>query len=125
LVRQWAATDWDAVRMAKSVNDLVAEAGKEASARRDRLRQVIGVGLEFYRQLLRELSGAGNTEQEIPADVVRTAASNWRGDRETAAVCVDRCLDALAYVDRNAHLVTLVECWLDDLSAMAATYASP
>ena len=121
LARQWAAADWDAVRMAKSVNEFVTEAGKEASARRDRLRQVIRVGLEFYRQLLRELSGAGGNEEEIPGDVVRTAANNWRGDPETAAACVDRCLAALVYVDRNAHLVTLVECWLDDLSAMAVT----
>jgi DNA polymerase-3 subunit delta' len=120
LVRQWAG-NWDAVRMAQSVNEFVTEAGKEASARRDRLRQVIGVGLQFFRQLLRELSGAGNCEAEIPAEVIRTATTNWRGDQETAAACIDRCLEALAYVDRNANLVTLVECWLDDLSAMATT----
>ena len=121
LVRQWAAADYSAVRMAQSVNEFVAEAGKEAAARRDRLRQVVGVGLEFHRQLLRELSGADCEQAGLPGDVIRTAASNWRGDWETAAACVDRCLDALAYVDRNANLVTLVECWLDDLSAMAVT----
>ena len=119
LLRQWAAADYSAVRMAQSVNEFVAEAGKEAAARRDRLRQVVGVGLEFHRQLLRELSGADCEQAGLPGDV--TAASNWRGDWETAAACVDRCLDALAYVDRNANLVTLVECWLDDLSAMAVT----
>ena len=44
------------------------------------------------------------------------AAERWRAGPATAAVCLDRCLDAAEQIDRNANQATLIECWLDDLA---------
>jgi hypothetical protein len=44
------------------------------------------------------------------------AASSWPGDAETAALRLERCLDALAHVDANAHPITVTEAWIEDLA---------
>ena len=97
----------DSVRLAKAVNEFVDQAGKEAVARRGRLRQVIGFGAEFYEQVLRGQFG--------PAAAGTTGKSVQFGSPDAAAGCLDRSLSAAEHVDRNANLTTLVECWLDDL----------
>ena len=87
----------DSVRLAPQVAAFIDEAGRAAPARRARFRQVVGFAAEFYRQLLHAQCG--------------TAA-----DPETNARRLDRCLDALTQIDRNANQSTLIECWLDDLA---------
>lgn len=110
----------DAYPLARSTLEFVDAAGKEAGDRRRRLRQLIGFALEFYRQLLRQrvgLAAAGDDELQRALGVAATA---WTGGAERAAACLERCLDALAHVDRNANQATLVECWLDDLARSGA-----
>jgi DNA polymerase-3 subunit delta' len=104
---------------AKHLNAFVEEAGKDAPVRRRRLRAVIEMSIEFYRELTLALSG-----NEIQGDTVLQCAvaqtlPQWPGSDETAVTCVDRCLEAISQVDANANLATLVECWLDDLSQTA------
>ena len=43
----------------------------------------------------------------------------WPGDELVAAACLDRCLEVSEQIDRNAHLPTLLECWVDDLGKTA------
>jgi hypothetical protein len=52
---------------------------------------------------------------------VERAAAGWPGDGELVVACLDRSLEALAHVDRNAHQATLAECWLDDLGRTVET----
>ena len=85
------------------------------------LREVTRLDETVANALTVARSGRVRTRPVDLRDAIRSAADAWRGDPETAAACVDRCLDALGYVDRNAHVVTLLECWLDELSAMAVT----
>ena len=47
----------DSVRLAKAVLAYVDEAGSEASARRQAVRQAVAAGADFYRHLLRALVG--------------------------------------------------------------------
>ncbi|MEN6557054.1 MAG: DNA polymerase III subunit delta' [Thermoguttaceae bacterium] len=87
----------NSVELARAVSAFVDQAGREASARRARLRQVIGAAVEFYRRRLRE-----------PCDNVTVSDRN--------AARLERCLDALEQIDRNANQATLIECWADDLA---------
>jgi hypothetical protein len=34
---------------------------------------------------------------------------------------IDRSIEALAHIDRNANQTTLLECWCDDLSRTVET----
>jgi DNA polymerase-3 subunit delta' len=81
---------------AADVGAFVDAAGKDAPARRERLKFVLGIAADYYRLLL--------LAQE--------------GDPETIANCIERCLEAQQQVDANANQATLIECWVDDLAAL-------
>jgi DNA polymerase-3 subunit delta' len=115
LLSQLAQERFDSVELGKALGAFVDEAGKEASLRRSRTRQVIGFAVEFYRQLLRAVSGLEPVGDAALSRGVEKALSTWRGDEEAAAACLDRCLAALGHIDRNANQATLIECWADDL----------
>jgi DNA polymerase-3 subunit delta' len=113
--------DWNAMEFAKVLGQFVEAAGKEAPPRRARMVQLVGMAAEFYRQLLRSLSGAPISGDETLRRAVTAAQRTWHGTAETAAGCLDRCVDTLAHVQANANQATLLECWLDDLAAMTRT----
>lgn len=119
LLSRLAEPRLDSVRLAKAVLTFVDEAGKEAAPRRARARQLVVFAVEFYRQLVRQLSGAATTDDEELKRLVEKAAAQWPGDDETAASCAERSLDALSHIDRNANQSAWVEAWLDDLGRMA------
>jgi DNA polymerase-3 subunit delta' len=113
------------VALATRIVAFVEEAGKEAIERRVRLRLVIELAVEFYRDMTRRLSGtqppADEENDPLIAQATASAlaeAAHWND--EQAAECVDRCMQALSHVDRNANLATLTECWIDDLARLAA-----
>lgn len=84
------------VALARAVASYVDEAGKEASSRRDRMREVFGVAVQHFRQRVRQ-------------------ASHDATAVETELYRLQRCLDALSEVDRNANQATLIEAWATDL----------
>ncbi len=104
------------VELARTVAGFVEEAGKEAPARRARLRQVVAFSAEFYRQLLRVQNGISASEDIELQDVVNRTLQRGSNDSERSSFRLDRCLDAAAQIDRNANQTTLIECWLDDLA---------
>jgi DNA polymerase-3 subunit delta' len=109
----------DVVGFAREATGFVNAAGKEAPPRRERLRNIIGFALDFYRQLMRILSGTAPAGDRSLTKSVDRGAQTWTAGPEAAAACLDRCLDALAYVDANANQATLIECWLDDLVTLS------
>src|SRR6056297_913723 len=86
----------DGVSLAKIVSDYVNEAGKDAAPRRARMREVFGIAVQHFRRQMRALAAT-----ERPSD--------------TAMYRLDRCLEALREVDRNANQATLLESWGVDL----------
>jgi DNA polymerase III subunit delta' len=107
----------DSVGLAQTVAAFIDDAGKEAPLRRARFRQVVSFAADFYRRLLHARSGL-----PLPADAelrgpLEAARSLSGGDAMVAAACLERCLDALGQIDRNANQATLIEAWLDDLAA--------
>ncbi len=88
----------DGVRLMRSVQSFVDEAGKEAARRRDRLRTVLGFAIELYRGGFRE-----NAERNGPATIA----------------CLDACLTALEQVDRNANQGLVIQSWSETLANIA------
>ena len=111
----------DSVEFAKSLGPFVDQAGKEAPPRRARMQQLFGMAADFYRQLMRSLAGLPIEGDEALVRAVRAAYGVWPGDQEAAAACLERCLDSQWQVQANANQATLLDCWLDDLGAIART----
>lgn len=109
----------ESVALAGAVLAFVEQSGKEASARRARLRQVIGFAAAFYEKLLRRLSGSASADDDEMRPWIDRAQRNWSGDVETAAACLDRCLEAAGQIDRNANPTTLIESWMDSLAGLS------
>jgi len=110
LLELLAARPLAGVELSREVQGVVEAAGKEAPPRRTRLRVILGVALEFFREALRR--GAGG---EVPAAVddrtLERAVTAWRGTTEEAIEGAAITLDTLDGIDRNAHLPTLVDAW--------------
>ena len=113
--------EYDLPPLAKAVTSFVEAAGKEAAQKRARMREVLTMALDFYEQLIATLSSAATANPKDAAlqTAVAATARWWPGDAETAAACVETCLDALAHVDANANLTALAEWWLDEQSQTA------
>jgi DNA polymerase III subunit delta' len=102
--------------LAQTVSAFVEAAGKEASARRARLRQSVGFAAEFYRQLFHAQCGAELSQDQDLRRHVRLAVDRGQARSDSSAARLDRCLDAALQIDRNANQTTLIECWIDDLA---------
>jgi DNA polymerase III subunit delta' len=96
LLRELRAPNIDSVRLMRSVQSFVDEAGKEASQRRDRLRIVTDFAILHFRTLLHESS---------------TAVS------EPATQAIDASLESLEQIDRNANLAMVIQHWCEQLAA--------
>jgi DNA polymerase-3 subunit delta' len=116
LVERLAEASLDSVQLAQTVAAFVDEAGKEAPARRARLRQVVAFATEFHRQLLHAQCGQSPSQDVGLQRVVQRAIDAGQTDADSTAARLDRCLDAAGQIDRNANQATLIECWLDDLA---------
>ena len=106
------------VTVAQNITAFVDAAGKEASQRRARARQVVGFAADFFRQRLRATLGM---EPVGDAALVRAVKQGREVSSESVAACLDRTLEALGQIERNAHMTTLVECWLDDVGRILHT----
>jgi len=93
----------DSVRLASELVAFVNQAGKEAEARRKRLRAIFQMVASHFRQLLRAANLGSRTTDCLLA-------------------ILDRCLEAEIQLDSNANLATLLECWLDDLASLFADF---
>jgi DNA polymerase III subunit delta' len=117
LLEHLSAELLDSVALAPKIAEFIEAAGKEASARRARFRRVVVFAADFYRRM-----AYARSDLPLPADPelsgpLETAIARFPGDAMVAAACLERCLDALEQIDRNANQSTLIEAWLDDLAA--------
>lgn len=119
LVSRLASGRLDSVKTAAWVAAFIDDAGKEAPTRRRRARSTVGFALEFYRALLRALSARPMLEDtELAAAVARAAIAS--PPVEAVLACIDRCLETLDHIDRNANQATLIDAWIDDLASIMA-----
>jgi DNA polymerase-3 subunit delta' len=102
--------------IAKELTGFVDAAGKDAPARRARLKDVAEMAREFFRAALAETESCptGDTDPALTHAVAEAIRQNaW--DSETLAACLERCVEIDSQVDANANQATLIEAWLDEL----------
>jgi hypothetical protein len=80
------------------VTTFIDETAKDVPQKRARLRHVIKMALDFYR------------------DTLRDSVANRDGGHEAVIRRVDVCLDSMLHLDRNANVNMLIEFWLDELA---------
>ncbi len=115
-----AAVPPQSVPMGRSISQFVDAAGKEAPARRARLRQVVRFAIDFYRQIVHASLGSEVCGETVDPRVGEALHSkNWTPGGPQA--CLDRCLEVLFQIDRNANQSTLIEGWADDLCRLSTT----
>jgi len=105
----------ESVRLAQSVVAFVDAAGKEAPPRRARARLVIGFAVEFYRRLLHRQTGNFAASDQDLDQHMTAAIQAGQTDPEATVARIERSLEALRHIDRNANQATLLEAWMDDL----------
>ncbi len=98
LAEQLSRPNIDPVALTRQINAVVEQAGKDASKRRDALRDIFSVAIQHYRGQLRR--GAADAEIRVDKTIDR----------------LDRCLRAVREVDRSANQATLVECFAADIA---------
>ena len=91
LLQSLTASHWDSVGLAAKLNGLVESLGKEAPPRRRRTRLILGLAIEHFRSEMR----LGHSTESV-----RRAARH-----------LERTLDAVEQVDRNANLPLVIEAW--------------
>jgi DNA polymerase-3 subunit delta' len=99
----------------ETVGSFVDSAGKDASARRDRLRVIADLATLFFRHVMVGLGGKNASCDATLGKHAATCISRWQGDIETAARCIERCIDVRGAIAANANQGLLIECWLSDL----------
>lgn len=109
LLPQLSPSRLDSVRLARELVAFVNQAGKEAEVRRQRLRSLLQMVANHFRQLLR--ASCAGSEDELLEEFGPTG-------QDCALAVLDRCLEAELQLDRNANQATLLECWLDDLASL-------
>ena len=107
LVPQLTPSRFDSVRLASELVAFVNQAGKEADARRQRLRLLIQTVTHHFRSVLR--ASCEDADSLLLMDYGPSV-------QECSIEVLDRCLEAESQLDRNANQATLLECWLDDLA---------
>jgi DNA polymerase-3 subunit delta' len=100
-----------AVRLARSVQSFVDEAGKEAAQKRQRLRTVLGFAISYYRERLAEAT-------RVNRDKGPGVAHNE--PMEAIIGALDACLASQEQLDRNANLGILIQHWSESLAQPTA-----
>jgi DNA polymerase III subunit delta' len=102
------------VRLAKAIQVFVDEAGKETSARRERLRTIVGFAEEFFRGQMRS-----DVNSEVIGDeLLRTSLAKSEKYRyaNRPIDSLDACLRALEHIDRNANLGLVIQRWCEEIA---------
>jgi DNA polymerase-3 subunit delta' len=113
--------DFWSAELLKQIAGFVESAGTDAPARRNRLRVIISFALQFYRHLLHASCGHAMEADDCLAESVRVALRSWKSGHAGIVSCIENCLEALAQIDANAHVNTVIDVWFDEISLAART----
>ena len=116
LFRDLAAVRPDSARMARAVQAFMDEAGDEPAQKRDRLRAIVSFAIDFYRLQLQCLGAAGAEGDPLYRSPITGEHARSHLDPDIAVRAIDRCLDTLEQVDRNANLGLVVQAWCEDIT---------
>jgi len=102
------------VRLAKAIQVFVDEAGKETSARRERLRTIVGFAEEFFRGQMRiEVNSDVSGDELLRTSLAKSEKYRY-ANRPIDSL--DACLRALEHIDRNANLGLVIQRWCEEIA---------
>jgi DNA polymerase III subunit delta' len=120
LLPQLTANSLDCVRLARSIQAFVDDAGKEATLRRERLRTVVSFVQEFLSGLLRAAGGELPRGDEALREAVQLASAREPFGSTSAVIeGSEACLSAVENVDRNANMALVIQKWCEDLAGLS------
>lgn len=108
----------------KALSTFVDAAGKEAAAKRARLKEAVGIAEQFYDQCIAAPATDLSANDTDMANALQRAKRVNSISTETAARCLELCLAAIQHVDANANQANIIEWWLDELAQTTANAAS-
>ena len=71
--------------------------------------------VDFYRRLLHRQTGNEPSGESDMEPHLSAAIEAGQTDPEQSIARIERSLEALRHIDRNANQATLLEAWIDDL----------
>jgi DNA polymerase-3 subunit delta' len=126
---QLAGNDPGDHQFAKRMAGVVESAGSDGAARRQRLRLVCDLTMEFFRAVLWRASGLELDAEPALAAAAEQSARHSTMNALTASRCLARCIDGHAEIAANVNLTLWIDCFLSDLGRLlrgdfvAAEYA--
>ncbi len=116
---QLASLDPGQEQFAKSITSIVDAAGSDAAVKRDRLRLVCDVAVDFYRNVLWFIAGLEGTTEPDLQQAAQRAAAQLSGDNVVIIRCLSRCVDAYQEIAANVNTTLWVDCLLSDLGRLS------
>lgn len=113
------------IELAKSCGAIVDAAGKDARAKRERMKLIFRFSAAFYRDVALQLSPqmqdseTGAAAAWASSAAVRACCKNWKTGQRGATLAWNRCLVAAEEVERNANQATLLEAWSSDIARLS------
>jgi DNA polymerase-3 subunit delta' len=106
------------IRLSKEIAPFVDAAGKDAAAKRARVRRLVRLAAEFFRAAVQlretnETSVAGDERTWVESVAHRV-------DTDVLLDLLERCLQADLHIGRFLNQTLSVDCWIDDLGQIAA-----
>ncbi len=117
LLSRLSNSQLDFIDLAKSVSSLADAAGKEAAAKRQRIKLTLKMAADFYRELALQLEGGPKLKDPLLQHSIEQRMTSWTGGVSACIDCWSRTLEAIAQVDRNANQTTLLEDWSVNLTS--------
>ncbi|MDR1140923.1 MAG: hypothetical protein LBL62_04460 [Planctomycetaceae bacterium] len=99
----------DSVALAVKLNEFIKKVGDEAPLRRRRLRLLFNLAIDFFREKMKR------AQTPLPKDETASNRERSENNAQQAARRLDRTLDALEYIDRNANIFYIVDSWCANL----------
>jgi DNA polymerase-3 subunit delta' len=118
-LNQLASLDPAQQQFAKAIAAIVDAAGSDAAVKRDRLRLVCDIAVDFFRQTLWELAGVAGSDETALRSAVTQASRHFVGNESGLARCLSRCEDGYGEIAANANTTLWIECLLSDLGRLA------
>lgn len=107
--------EFDAVGQMRAWAEFIEEAGKEAAAQRRRASMLLGLVIEFFRQVLIVGSDAPANDSETEEEALARRLADMLPVENTLAI-LERLLLAAQQIDRFVSVNLVVEAMLDALS---------
>lgn len=99
----------DSVTLAAKLNEFFKTVGNDAPLKRRRLRLLFNLAIDFFREKMKK------SQTSLQKNETATQQERYENVVQQAARRLDRTLDALEHIDRNANINFIIDSWCANL----------